>query len=70
MLIAQNVFQGFAVVYFRLQTLIRVELFLVAAYYTCQFRHLVYARQQQGLIAVCKVTKIDLLAWFMSSWIL
>ena len=62
MLIAQNVFEGFAVAYFRLQTLIRVELFFVVAYYTFQFRHLVYARRQQGLIAVCKVTKIDLLA--------
>ena len=62
MLIAQNVFQGFAVAYFRLQTLIRVGLFFVAAYYAFQFRHLVYARRQQGLIAVCKVTKIDLLA--------
>ena len=47
MLIAQNVFQGFAVAYFRLQTLIRVGLFFVAAYYAFQFRHLVYARRQQ-----------------------
>ena len=62
MLIAQNVFQGFAVAYFRLQTLIRAGLFFVAAYYAFQFRHLVYARRQQGVIAVCKVTKIDLLA--------
>ena len=62
MLIAENVFQGFAVAYFQLQTLIRVELFFVAAYYVFQFRHLVYACRQQGLIAVCKVTKIDLLA--------
>ena len=62
MLIAQNVFQGFADAFLRLWTLIRVGLFFVAAYYAFQFRHLVYARWQQGLIAVCKVTKIDLLA--------
>ena len=62
MLLAQNMFQSFAVACFRLQTLIRVGLFFVAAYYALQFRHLVYARRQQGLIAVCKVTEIDLLA--------
>ena len=62
MLLAQNMFQSFAVAYFRLQTLIRVGLFFVAAYYAFQFRHLVYVCRQQGLIAVCKVTKIDLLA--------
>ena len=62
MLLAQNVFQSFAVAYFRLQTLIRVGLFFVVANYAFQFCHLVYARPQQGLIAVCKVTKIDLLA--------
>ena len=67
MLIAQDVFQGFAIAYFRLQTLIRVEVFFVAAYYAFQFRHLVDARRQQGLVAVCKVTKIDLLAQFMPS---
>ena len=63
MLIAQNVFQCFAVAYFRIPTLICVGLFFIAAYYTFQFRHLVYARRQQGLIAVCKVTKFDLLAY-------
>ena len=62
MLIAQNVFQDFAVAYFLLQTLIRVGLFFVAAYYAFQFRHLVYVHGLQGVIAVCKVTKIDLLA--------
>ena len=81
MLLDQNVFQGFAVAYFRLQTLIRVGLFFVAAYYTFQFRHLVYACGQQGLIAVCEVTKIDFLlslcsfklqhvitAWLSGAW--
>ena len=62
MLIAINVFQDFSVAYFRLQTLIRVGLFFFAAYYAFQFRHLVSVRRQQGVIAVCKVTKIDLLA--------
>ena len=62
MLLAQNVFEGFAVAYCRLQTLIRLGLLFVAAYYAFQFRHFVYARRQQGLITVCKVTKIDLLA--------
>ena len=71
MLIAQNVFQGFAVAYFRLQTLIRVGLFFVAAYYAFQFHHLVYARRQQFakslklicLLSLCPVKFYNIMAF-------